>query len=35
MLKIAYDLNRAGVPTGQGAIRWFRATVRHVFLPTS
>jgi DNA invertase Pin-like site-specific DNA recombinase len=33
--KIADDLNRAGVPTAQGGVRWYAATVRHVLLRTA
>src|SRR5262245_23562337 len=33
--KIAEDLNEDGVPTAQGGVRWYAATVRHVLLRTS
>jgi DNA invertase Pin-like site-specific DNA recombinase len=33
--KIADDLCEAGVPTAQGGVRWYAATVRHVLLRTS
>ena len=33
--KIADDLNKTRVPTAQGGIRWYAATVRHVFLRAS
>jgi len=33
--KIAHDLNEARVPTAQAGVRWYAATVRHVFLRTS
>ena len=33
--KIADDLNEAGVPTAQGGVQWYAATVRHVLLRTS
>jgi DNA invertase Pin-like site-specific DNA recombinase len=33
--KIADDLNEARVPTAQGGVKWYAATVRHVLLRTS
>jgi DNA invertase Pin-like site-specific DNA recombinase len=33
--KIAADLNASGVPTAQGGVQWYAATVRHVLLRTS
>jgi DNA invertase Pin-like site-specific DNA recombinase len=33
--KIAADLNEDGVPTAQGGVQWYAATVRHVLLRTS
>jgi DNA invertase Pin-like site-specific DNA recombinase len=33
--KIADDLNEAGLPTAQGGVQWYAATVRHVLLRTS
>jgi DNA invertase Pin-like site-specific DNA recombinase len=33
--KIAENLNEAGVPTAQGGVQWYAATVRHVLLRTS
>ena len=33
--KIAGDLNEAGVPTAQGGVQWYAATVRHVLLRTA
>jgi DNA invertase Pin-like site-specific DNA recombinase len=33
--KIADDLNEDGVPTAQGGVRWYAATVRHVLLRAS
>jgi DNA invertase Pin-like site-specific DNA recombinase len=32
---IADGLNEDGVPTAQGGVRWYAATVRHVLLRTS
>jgi len=32
---IADNLNRDGVPTAQGGVQWYAATVRHVLLRTS
>jgi DNA invertase Pin-like site-specific DNA recombinase len=33
--RIADDLNEAGVPTAQGGVQWYAATVRHVLLRTA
>ena len=33
--KIADDLNTSGVPTAQGGVQWYAATVRHVLLRTA
>jgi DNA invertase Pin-like site-specific DNA recombinase len=33
--KIAEDLNGEGVPTAQGGVQWYAATVRHVLLRTA
>jgi DNA invertase Pin-like site-specific DNA recombinase len=34
LARIADDLNQEGVPTAQGGVRWYAATVRHVLLRT-
>jgi DNA invertase Pin-like site-specific DNA recombinase len=33
--KIAADLNEGGLPTAQGGVQWYAATVRHVLRRTS
>jgi hypothetical protein len=33
--EIAADLNASEVPTAQGGVQWYAATVRHVLLRTS